>query len=128
MANQDLDAAFTLIDELRRDVDKLTRRRNASERRWSIIKDILEPLRLLQTLGVLLLAFIALGIGAAIYKVATSSGEVEYCYIHHYSRTDGSNAYFLRGRRYWSEDTSVGEFKTLEEAVAASQKINCPLK
>jgi hypothetical protein len=73
------------------------------------------------------LAFFLL-IVAPIYFAATTPRLATHCLVEAYTKTSGPAEFALVAVIEWGEDYPVGVFKTIDEAIAASAKVGCPVR
>lgn len=75
--------------------------------------------------GVSLLIGVLIVIGSLI----GASGEIDYCYIKsermYPNDSPPRDVHWVIGARPWRENTRVGPFSSVEEAVAASKQLPC---
>jgi hypothetical protein len=60
-----------------------------------------------------------------VYKSISATGEIEYCYTQYFSPPGMNPQYTLRGFRPWREDRHIAAFQSLEDALAAAEKMHC---
>ena len=65
-----------------------------------------------------------------VYMIGQSimaSGRIDFCYIDRFHEIK-QTSYTIMGHRSWRSDIVVGtDFRTLDEAKAAADNINCPI-
>lgn len=64
--------------------------------------------------------------GTSIAMSIFASGKIDFCYIQSYSHS-GIQSYSLMGFKDWRSDDHIGTFKSIDEAVDAASKLECPL-
>lgn len=60
-------------------------------------------------------------------KVVSATGEADFCYVQRYGDFD-SIGFRLKAHVPWGNDRTITRVDTFEEAVAAAERIGCPLK
>lgn len=59
-----------------------------------------------------------------LWKVITAGNQVRGCYTEIES---SNNLYYVYGRRHWRSDLLIGRYANLDDAILASNKLNCPI-
>ncbi len=59
------------------------------------------------------------------YKAMVSNGKIEYCRV---VQEFGHNTYSVTGVRYWSDNRTLANNQTLDEAVAFTKLVGCEVK
>jgi hypothetical protein len=62
-----------------------------------------------------------------VVKLASASGEADFCYVRRYGDFD-SVGFRLHANVPWGDDRIITRVDTFEEAVAAAERIGCPLR
>lgn len=62
-------------------------------------------------------------IGYPLWKVLTTSAQVDHCYIE----TVSTPSYSLKGSIDWREDPNLGSFMSIEDAKAQAARLNCSM-
>lgn len=65
---------------------------------------------------------------AAIYNAATTTGEVDYCYVDSRSPTGMAPQFLLFGHRPWRSDHNLGSYATVAEAKASADVLQCRIR
>lgn len=66
-------------------------------------------------------------IGYPIYKNWTTSEVISFCQIESITY-NSERSFMLYGIKDWHEDSTIGKFVKLEEAIEAANKLNCQIK
>ena len=65
--------------------------------------------------------------GYPIYKNWTTSEVISFCQIDN-NRMNGAQSFVVYGVKDWHEDSVLGQYSTIEQAIEAANKLNCPIK
>lgn len=72
---------------------------------------------------------VVVGILMLLVMTIKADGAISYCYIDSASAIEVPKVFYkLHGYRPWRVDTKLGIFESLDEAVKASERSNCPLR
>lgn len=62
-------------------------------------------------------------------SMGTKGGLPDYCYVHASSMPDIPRQYWhLMGHKKWDADFQIGVFESIDDAVNAAKKIECPFR
>ncbi len=62
-----------------------------------------------------------------VIKSVTSDGRIEYCYVDMISPQGLMPQYRLYGFRSWRPNADLGTYVSIDDAVAASKKLECKM-
>jgi len=122
----DLDAAHAQLRALKNKIKDLTRKKNPEEK--VKCKECSKRVINWADIGWTLIALIlVLAMLVGMGHVFSACGDRGGCYVHSFSSSASDNKFRLSQTIEWDNDERIGYFVTLDEAIEAANKLQCPI-